>query len=100
MGVRETGGEMDLVARHGSVYVFVEVKTRKSTEHGEPWEAVNLAKQRRVVRTAVEYLTRRRLKNVPVQFDVVGITWPDDPSVQPTISHFPNAFVADARWLV
>src|SRR3954465_4892373 len=42
------GGEVDLVCRdkREATLVFVEVKTRRSTDFGEPGEAVNLSKQK------------------------------------------------------
>ena len=42
-------GEIDLIARDGEVLVFVEVKYRKSLNQGDPMEAVNDRKQRRIV---------------------------------------------------
>jgi uncharacterized protein (TIGR00252 family) len=68
-------GELDLIARHGKVLVFVEVKTRKSLRFGAPQEAVSPAKQARLQRLADYYLKEKRLKEVKVRFDVVGITW-------------------------
>jgi putative endonuclease len=44
--VRE--GEVDLVARRGSMIVFCEVKTRSSDRFGVPVESVTATKQRRL----------------------------------------------------
>ena len=41
---RDRGGEVDIVAQCGSTLVFVEVKTRRSTRHGSPAEAVTARK--------------------------------------------------------
>jgi putative endonuclease len=70
-------GEIDLVARQGKVVVFVEVKTRSTDRFGAPQEAVHPAKQRRLRRLADYYLKQKRLGEVPVRFDVVGITLAD-----------------------
>jgi putative transposase len=67
-------GEIDLIAQHGKFVVFVEVKTRKNASFGSPQEAVSAAKQARYRRLADYYLQRQRLGEVPVRFDVVGIT--------------------------
>jgi len=68
-------GEIDLIARHGKVLVFVEVKTRKSLRFGAPQEAVSPAKQARLKRLADYYLKEKRLESAQVRFDVVAITW-------------------------
>ena len=61
-------GEIDIVARHGDVLVFVEVKARVGSA-----EAVTAFKQRRVAQMAADFLARRRLHDRPCRFDVVSI---------------------------
>src|SRR5712692_4408902 len=51
-------GELDLVAWDGPVLSFVEVKTRTSAEAGPPEAAVSRVKQKRIAKTAKEYLRR------------------------------------------
>jgi putative endonuclease len=84
-------GEIDLVAIDGRTVVFVEVKTRRSTDAGHPAEAVDVPKQRRLTRLALGYLKRHGLLEYPARFDIVAVTWPADER-RPTIEHFPNAF--------
>ena len=91
-GVCLPSGELDLVALDGKTVVFVEVKTRESSLHGHPADAVTPAKQRRLTRLAVTFLKRYRLHNHPARFDVVAITWPQ--GERPQIEHFKNAFDA------
>ncbi|HEY8496805.1 MAG TPA: YraN family protein [Limnochordales bacterium] len=69
-------GEIDLIARHGSFIVFVEVKARR---RGIPdsLEAVDARKRRRMVRAAMEYLAERRLVGAPVRFDVAAVLLDD-----------------------
>ncbi|HBO42715.1 MAG TPA: YraN family protein [Planctomycetaceae bacterium] len=90
--VRLPSGELDLVALDGKTIVFIEVKTRKSDQHGQPSEAVTPEKQRRLTRLAVTFLKRHRLHEHPARFDVIGITWPD--GEKPCVEHFVNAFEA------
>ena len=71
-------GEIDLIARQGKTYVFIEVKTRKNDRFGAPQEAVNPAKQHKLRRLADYYLKQKRLGEVAVRFDVVGITMGED----------------------
>jgi len=70
---RGRSGEIDFVAEEGDTLCFVEVKGRSGSWFGSPAEAVTLEKQRRIVRTAEEYLRRRRLGSPRCRFDVVTI---------------------------
>ncbi len=82
-------GEIDLVAKHKGVLVFIEVKTRKSERFGAPSEAVHPAKQARLRRLADYYLKQQRLGEKAVRFDVVAITLSED---IPKIEIIPGAF--------
>jgi putative endonuclease len=83
--------ELDLVARHERVLVFVEVKTRKREDFGRPVEAVNRAKQRHLSRAAIRYLARLRRKPEYFRFDVVEVIGaPGD--AEPQVRHIENAF--------
>jgi len=84
-------GEVDLIAERGELLVFVEVRTRASAAFGGPEETVSLAKQRRVVAAARDYLARRRGPERGARFDVVAVV--DGPR-GPTLTHFENAFFA------
>lgn len=86
-------GEIDLVAQDGRVIVFTEVKTRSSTDAGQPFEAVDEHKQQKLTRVALEWLRRHRRLEQPARFDVVSVLWPDD-AAEPEIQHFRNAFEA------
>jgi putative endonuclease len=72
---RTSLGEIDLVARHRGVLVFIEVKTRRSSKFGSPQEAVHPAKQERLRNLTEFYLNQKGLGDVTVRFDVVGILW-------------------------
>jgi len=66
-------GEIDIIARDGEYLVFVEVKYRKSTASGHPLEAVTVAKQKAISKTALFYMKKHGLEYMPVRFDVVGM---------------------------
>ena len=70
-------GEIDLIARHQGVLVFIEVKTRTSARFGVGQEAVHYGKQARYRKLADYYLKKKRLGEIAVRFDVVGILWQD-----------------------
>lgn len=67
-------GEIDLVAKDGRYLVFVEVKYRRDERAGDPLEAVDLRKQKRICLAARYYLLRHgESTETPCRFDVVGI---------------------------
>ncbi|MBO5302833.1 MAG: YraN family protein [Lachnospiraceae bacterium] len=66
-------GEIDIIARDGEYLVFVEVKYRKSADCGNPLEAVDVKKQRRICRTALYYLHKEGYgEDTACRFDVVA----------------------------
>ncbi len=71
---RNRYGEIDVVALDGDVTVFVEVKYRRDAEKGEPEEAVDDRKRRRICRVADYYRMIHRMGDFsPVRFDVVAV---------------------------
>jgi putative endonuclease len=73
-GYRTRWGEIDIIARDGETLVFVEVRRKSHDDCGSAVESIGQEKQRRVVRMAVDYLTRKDLYDkCPVRFDVVAI---------------------------
>lgn len=93
---RNSYGEVDIIAQDGKVVVFVEVKTRTSTNDGQPFEAVDVRKQEKITRVALAWLKQYGRLEQPARFDVVSILWPDDKG-EPQIQHFRNAFEATGR---
>ena len=88
---RTRHGEIDIVARHGDVTVFVEVKTRDGSDFGGGAEAVTPWKQRRVSRMALDFLARHNLCERPCRFDVVTV---DVSAGAPVVEVYANAFDA------
>ena len=89
-------GEIDLVALHGGVIVFVEVKGNRGGRYGPPEEMVTPAKQRRLTRLATWYLQRRGWLGRPARFDVVAVDWGAGDAA--LVRHFPDAFRGDGGW--
>jgi putative endonuclease len=69
-------GEIDLVARDGSTLVICEVKTRTSSSHGTPVEAVVGRKAARLRRLAAYWLEVHDVEPVAVRIDVVSVVVP------------------------
>lgn len=87
---RNTYGEMDVIALDGDCIVFVEVKTRSSTDSGRPLEAVDHRKQQRLTRIALAWLKKKKRLGKPARFDVISIVWAEHE--EPDLQHFRNAF--------
>ena len=74
MNYRCRQGEIDIIAKDDTYYVFIEVKYRKSTAYGLPQEAVGFNKQRRICKAAQYYLYEKHLPDTtPVRFDVAAV---------------------------
>ena len=84
-------GEIDLIALDQKQIVFIEVKTRRSNDAGQPFEAVDRRKQQKLTKLALAWLKERGRLNQSARFDVVSIIWPDE-ETKPQIDHYPNAF--------
>ncbi len=72
-------GEIDIIAKRGDVFVFIEVKARSTTVFGHPLEYINEAKRKRVRVCAREFLKRLGINEheVKVRFDAIGIVEDD-----------------------
>ncbi|MCQ2405787.1 MAG: YraN family protein [Oscillospiraceae bacterium] len=85
-------GEIDIVAEKGDYIVFAEVKLRKSDRFGTAGEFVSLSKQRKIISTAMLYLSQHPTEKQP-RFDVIEIYAPEDVSRSNiSINHIENAF--------
>jgi putative endonuclease len=69
-------GELDIVARDGGVLVVCEVKTRRSTSHGSPFEAVTERKLHRVERLGLRWMAERGVRPSTMRVDVVSVLRP------------------------
>lgn len=87
---RTRWGEVDLVARDGATWVFVEVKTRRSERYGHGAEAVTYHKQQHIIRMAKILLARYQAFEAPARCDVVEVLLRK--GAEPGIRHLPNAF--------
>lgn len=64
--------EIDIVAKKDGLLIFVEVKTRHSTQWGEPETFVDKKKQRFIAQAANEYILQTDYFG-EVRFDIFGI---------------------------
>ena len=83
-------GEIDIIAKDGSVWCFVEVKTRSNERYGPGYEAVTRRKRQKMFVAAQWYMTDLKLPDAPARFDVVTIYYRT--SVNYRVELFQNAF--------
>lgn len=82
--------ELDIVAECQGELIIIEVKTRSNDLFGNPEEAVNTQKIRRIIASTDAYLRQYEL-DLPVRFDIISITGVGETS---KIKHIINAFYA------
>ncbi|BFH14854.1 YraN family protein [Paenibacillus melissococcoides] len=86
-------GEIDIVARDGNCWVFVEVRSRYGAAGAEEAaEAIDWRKQRKVRAVAEVYVNRYRLHEAEIRFDAVAVALDADSSLPPGITVYRNAF--------
>src|SRR3546814_7517900 len=65
-------GEIDLILRDGRTLVICEVKTRRTTTYGTPFEAISLIKIGRLKRLAAQWLSTNGVRVQDIRLDMVG----------------------------
>jgi putative endonuclease len=73
-------GEIDIIAREGSVLCFVEVRSVKSKTFHDPLDTITSKKQARIIRAAQHYLASHETRADQLRFDVIGVTY--NPSLE------------------
>ena len=86
-------GEIDLIALDKDVLCFIEVKTRSTDEFASPLAAVDLRKQRQIIRTAKVYRKIFRLQHLKFRYDAVSIVLQGES--YPKIELFKNYWIEE-----
>lgn len=92
---RVRSGEIDIIAMKNGAVHFVEVKARSRSDYGTAAEAVDLYKQRKIIRAARMYMAAFGLMNTPVSFDVAQVAMFNGQAVK--IEYIENAFYETSR---
>lgn len=87
---RHRRAEIDIIARKGSILVFVEVKTRRHDEFGYPEEAVRKAKKEKLKEAALGFLSEKRERISECRFDILSILFKSEREYE--IAHFEDVF--------
>ena len=66
-------GEIDIIALDKDEIVFIEVKTRKNANYGNPIDAVDKRKQKHILNSCKYYIYLNKLEKCNIRFDVIEI---------------------------
>ena len=83
--------EIDIVAQHNNVVVFVEVKTRATLAFELPQEAVTKKKMRNLVYAADAYLIQKNI-DLECRFDIISVLKGEPYRI---LEHLEDAFKAN-----
>ncbi|MFT5207057.1 MAG: putative endonuclease [Candidatus Omnitrophota bacterium] len=84
-------GEIDLVVTDRGVLVFVEVRTRSTDSFLHPFETISVAKQQKVRRAAVDYLSEYGTPKINgCRFDAISVVMREGEEAQ--IEYVVSAF--------
>lgn len=89
----ETANELDLVCEDGDCLVFVEVKTARTTNYGDPITWITPRKQKAIIRAAESYLAVNNPTHQSFRFDTITIAAPKAGDESPLV-HTTAAFTA------
>ncbi|MFT5242906.1 MAG: putative endonuclease [Glaciecola sp.] len=64
--------EVDIIAKKGDVLAIVEVKTRTSTDFGDPQQFLKPKQMQRIIK-AVDFFVNDNEMDVDVRFDIIAI---------------------------
>ncbi|MBK9108941.1 MAG: YraN family protein [Saprospiraceae bacterium] len=82
--------EIDIIAKHGEILVFVEVKTRSSSAFGEPESFVSSRKEWMMQEAAAAYMVEKN-HYWEIRFDVIGILFDANGTYE--LKHYKDVFL-------
>ncbi|SDB63505.1 putative endonuclease [Flavobacteriaceae bacterium MAR_2010_188] len=80
--------EIDIIARKGEILAIIEVKTRSTSDFGNPQDFVKPKQIQRLVKAVNEYVEMKDL-NLEIRFDIIAIVKQNQIF---EIDHIENAF--------
>ncbi len=79
-------GEIDIIAKDKTTFVFIEVKYRRNQNYGQGLESISKKKILSIIKTAKLYL---KSEDIDCRFDVISI---DNNQINHVISAFDNIY--------
>ena len=83
------GSEIDIIAEKGDFLIFVEVKSRSSTDTGLPEEFVDERKILKIISGAKLYSARKKYREMFIRFDIISVVFSEGKFI---IDHIEDAF--------
>lgn len=80
--------ETDIIAVKENEISFIEVKTRKNSDYGEPYDAVDSKKMKNLIRAADTYIKMYQIDH-NIHFDIISVIGDENGF---TIDHIKDAF--------
>jgi len=83
-------GEIDIIAKHKNLLIFVEVKSRSSSFEAA-FSSVSVSKQKKLAKTAMQFLSRNKIyEEMFTRFDVIAVV--KTKSGEYKLKHMQDAF--------
>lgn len=86
---RNRRGEIDIIAFFNNILVIIEVKARSNKKFGNPIDAVNNEKVKKIKNCTNYYIYKEKLEYSEIRFDVIEIYQIKEHYV---VNHIKNAF--------
>ena len=83
-------GELDIIAKQNDVYVFVEVKTRHSTNTESAFASITPTKREKMIKAVYEYIQDKNLDDIHWRIDAIAVAL--NRNQAPIIDHVEDAF--------
>ncbi|MDD5604897.1 MAG: YraN family protein [Dehalococcoidales bacterium] len=87
---RNSIGEIDIVAMHGSTLVFVEVRSKTGKGFGLPLESITRTKSSKLIKVAEGYINQYPNSPEDWRIDAIGVLFSQE-ETNPRITHIPGA---------
>lgn len=84
-------GEIDIIAKHKGLLVFVEVRSCRWGSYCLPQETINFKKIERLRKVAQYYMMENNMKDLECRFDVIAVKL-DESGKARNLEHIENAF--------
>lgn len=74
--------EIDIIAKETNTIVFVEVKTRTTSNFGHPFEAINTKKINNIYKATLSYLQSTQERYEDYRIDIISILGNPNPKIE------------------
>ena len=74
--------EIDIIAKESNTIVFIEVKTRTTSNFGHPFEAINTKKINNIYKATLSYLQSTQERYEDYRIDIISILGNPNPKIE------------------